>query len=161
MSIVLGGIALAVAQQGILPSFVFPILFPLVLGSLVGGLCAALARQSGVRRASAILLVAGASALVCLAAQEIFAYRVYRQQYKDAAASNPRLELAARGGAPLEPATFGQFLRAQVERKRLYLTVDALLTLAAALTMAWGFSQREGSAGRAAATASPTPPPQP
>lgn len=160
MSIVLGGVALAVAQQGILPDFVFPILFPLLVGSLVGGLCAALARQSGVRRVSAILAVASACAVVCLASQEVFAYRVYRQHYEDATASNPRLGLAARGGATLEPGTFAQFLKAQIERKRLYFTVDALLTLAAALTMAWGLSQREASLGRAAA-AGPASPPQP
>ena len=134
ISILVAAIAFSLQQQGFVPTFFFPILYPLVIGSLLGAGCALASKLLGVRARYALLGTV-AAVFLSLAAQEYFAFLSYQRSYAEMQASNPRLEFLRAVQPVAAPTRFDAFVRARFQRDPIALTLDAALTLLAAVFM--------------------------
>jgi len=134
IGILVAAIAFSLQQQGFVPTFFFPILYPLVVGSLLGAGCALASKLLGVRARYAMLGTV-AAVFLSLAAQEYFAFLSYQQSYAEMQAGNPRLELLRAVQPVAAPTRFDAFVRARFHRDPIGLTLDAALTLLAAVFM--------------------------
>jgi hypothetical protein len=126
----LAWIAVQVQGRGVAPA----VLFPIVVGTLLGAVVEGLARLFGVRAGRSWLWAAGVWALLIFLAQDYIDYWQYQSSFGSLEQSNPKLALASGGESGLGPASFARFMQqTRLQQKLGWWLADAGLTLAAAV----------------------------
>lgn len=129
-------VAFQMQQQGVMPRFFFPLLFPLLLGAVTGGLCVALVRLTTPSPRPSTWLVACLAGMVVVASQATFSYRFYVAEIESQIGRNPMAAAARSATEDFAAAPIHRFIGAQIRRSHGWWLIDAALTVAASVVVA-------------------------
>ncbi len=110
------------------------VLLPLLTGVAVAASIEGLACLAGVRLTRLCLAVACVGGLLVVAAEDYIDYCHYQGRYEALLKSSPKMELFRGENEPAGPASFGRFMQIRLTESPVWWTVDAVLTIAAALS---------------------------
>jgi hypothetical protein len=139
LAVAIGWVAFQLQQQGGLPRFFFPLIFPILVGGAVGGAYAALSRWLPTARPVVLPLVAALAGMTVVFAQTWFSYRFYISEIEGQISRHP-LAAAARGATEdFAAVSFRRFIAVQIERSNNWWLVDAGLTVGTSVVVGWLF----------------------
>ena len=136
MAAILGWAAFQAVQQESLPRFLFPLLFPILLGSAVGGGCVAAARLLRIQSRS-VLLVAVIGGGIEVAMETWCSYRAYVTTIDRQLESNPLAVQAKAASDEFRAASLSRFVQTRIRDSSGWWLIDAGLTVLASLGVAW------------------------
>ena len=134
-TIVAAWIAFQLQQSDLLPALLWPILFPLALGGIVGGSCGAIAARLRIRDLRWILPVAALAGVGAVVVQEAFAFGTYRRQFEAMADRDAKFRFFQAAEPQLAPAGFPRFVWTRIQKDPFYWTIDAILTVFASIVL--------------------------
>jgi hypothetical protein len=120
-------VAFQVQQDGVAPAVVFPV----VVGAVVGGTIAALGRTLAISRRYVLVIGAVFWGMLVVLGQDYVGHRERVRRYADELAGQSPLAALTAEGAKLRP-TFADYLARKVEAQPVWWTLDFLLTAVAA-----------------------------
>jgi hypothetical protein len=134
LAVVLARIAVWLQSIGFSPI----VIFPLLIGAVLGALIAYAANVADEKRQALVVIGAILAAVVCAAAEHGFSYLDYRRGYEAKLQSDPKAQLAASmDPEKMRPATFARFMSADAQANWVLWIVDALAMIGAAAGSAW------------------------
>ncbi len=132
-----GWVAFQLQEQETLPRFFFPLIFPLLVGAVVGGLSAAVFRWLATATRYWPFAAAGLAGLTVVLSQSWFSYRYYTADRERQIAGNPLATMAAQHADGFGHVPMHRFIAAQIDRSGGWWLADAGLTVAASILSGW------------------------
>jgi hypothetical protein len=139
LALAIGWVAFQLQQQEVLPRFFFPLIFPILVGAAMGGICAAMSQWLPAPRPLFLPLIAFLAGMAVVFAETWCSYRFYVTEIEDQIGRHP-LAAAARGAADdFAAVSFCRFIAVQIERSNNWWLVDAGLTVGTSAVVGWLF----------------------
>jgi hypothetical protein len=114
------------------------VIFPLMIGALLGAAIVLVASQFGETNRMLVLLASLLGAIICVTAEHGFFYLDYCSNFAAKLDSDPKTQLAASiNPQEFRPASFPKFMAAAIRENWPLWTIDALAMIAAAGTAGW------------------------
>jgi len=138
IAIIVGTLAFSIQQQGVVPAFFYPLLFPLLVGGITG-ICVGLLNSHDAVPAKRWRLVTTTfvAGVVVFAVETFWAYRTYVAAAKATLEQNPLGQMVQAANAEaFSPASPWRFMRIQFERSGGWWLVDGLLVCVATVIAA-------------------------
>jgi hypothetical protein len=138
ISILLAGAIGRIAVWLQLAGFSTVVLFPLLVGAVLGAVVGFAALQVGEVGRKAALAGAVLAGIICAAAEHGYFYLDYRRGFESKLQSDPKVQLAATMNPEnFQPASFSKYIAAQAEDNWPLWIADAFALIGAAGFAAW------------------------
>jgi hypothetical protein len=138
LAVIIGSLAFFLQQQGVVPAFFYPLLFPLLVGGLSGALVGLLVSPNNVRAKNwPLAMLALAAGLIVFTVETFWAYRTYVAAAKATLEQNPLGQMVQAANADaFKPASPWRFMHIQFERSGGWWLIDGLLVCVATVIAA-------------------------
>lgn len=132
----LGWVAFQLQQQRALPGFLYPLLFPLMVGAAAGTSGGVLLRQASMPTWGK-LFVAASGGAIAVAVQVLTGYQYYVAAVERQLSSHPMATLARGANEEFAPASLPRFLTTRIQGSGGWWFLDAALTVIASAVVCW------------------------
>ena len=146
-AVAVGWVAFQLQQQENLPRFLFPLMYPLLVGAAAGGVCAAVMLTVTHSPQRIQILCAVFCGVMVVASQAWFSYRVYVSVIEGQLARNALIAAARQSTDDFGAQPFHHFVGAQIRRSNGWWLADAVLTIGSCMAVG-GLIGGNGVAGK-------------
>lgn len=141
-AVVIGWLAFTLEQQSLVPRFLYPLLFPLLIGTAAGASTVALSRTFADLRPWSIIMIACLSGSLAFGSQVWLSYRDYTTEFDRFVAKNPQAAVFQSMSEESGPVSIARFVQEQIKRSGGWWLADAILTIAMSAIVAVFFADR-------------------